>query len=70
MTLPTLPAPSFDDRRGLYSERLGVAVPRGLPDLVRQAAALENVSVAEFLRRAIAARISMFQYADTLKEDV
>ena len=69
MTLPTLPAPTFDDGRGLYSEKLGVAVPRGLPDLVRQAAAREGVNVAEFLRRAIAARVSMFQYATTLEEE-
>ena len=70
MTLPTLPAPTFDDGRGLYPERITASVPRGLPDLVRQTAAAEGVSAAEFVRRAIAARIGMFQYAATLPEDV
>lgn len=68
MNLPALPAPTFDDGRGLYPERIAASVPRGLPTLVREAAAREGVSVAEFVRRAIAARISMFQYAETLKE--
>ena len=64
-----LPTPTFDDGRGLYPERLSVGVPRGLTDLVRAAAASEGVSAAEFVRRAIAARIGMFKYAATLEED-
>ena len=69
MNLPALPAPTFSDRRGLYPARLAVAVPRGLNALVREAAAKEGVSINEFVRRAVAARISMFQYAETLGEN-
>lgn len=54
-----LPAPSFNDGRGLYPERLSVTVPRGLPAVVKQAAEAEGVSVAEFVRRAVAHRVSM-----------
>ena len=63
MTLPTLPAPTFDDGRGLYPERITASVPRGLPDLVREAAEIEGVSANEFVRRALAVRIIMFQGA-------
>lgn len=68
MSLPELPAPSFTDGRGLYPERLGASVPRGLTDLVKAAASAEGVATSEFIRRAIAARVSMFQYAATLNE--
>lgn len=68
MSLPVLPAPSFTDGRGLYPERLSASVPRGLTDLVKAAASAEGVATSEFIRRAIAARVSMFQYAATLNE--
>ncbi|MCK2056921.1 ribbon-helix-helix protein, CopG family [Methylobacterium sp. 37f] len=68
MSLPELPAPSFTDGRGLYPERLSASVPRGLTDLVKAAASAEGVATSEFIRRAIAARVSMFQYAATLNE--
>ena len=68
MSLPELPAPSFTDGRGLYPERLSASVPRGLNDLIKRASELEGVPCSEFIRRAIAARISMFQYAATLNE--
>ncbi|SOR30292.1 protein of unknown function [Methylorubrum extorquens] len=55
----SLPAPSFNDGRGLYPERLSVTVPRGFPAVVKQAAEAEKVSVAEFVRRAVAHRVSM-----------
>lgn len=48
-----LPAPPFEDGRGLYPERLSAAVPRGFNDLVREAADAERVTVAEFMRRAL-----------------
>lgn len=53
-----LPAPCFDDGRGLYPERLSAAVPRGLSTLVKQAAQAEGVSINEFVRRAVAYRIT------------
>ncbi|KQP80648.1 ribbon-helix-helix protein, CopG family [Methylobacterium sp. Leaf117] len=68
MSLLELPAPSFTDGRGLYPERLSASVPRGLTDLVKAAASAEGVATSEFIRRAIAARVSMFQYAATLNE--
>ena len=52
-------SPAFLDGRGLYPERLAVAVPRGLNHLLREAARVEGVSVAEFVRRAVAHRVSM-----------
>lgn len=63
MSLPELPAPRFTDGRGLYPERLSAGVPRGLNELIKRASELEGVPRSEFIRRAIAARISMFQYA-------
>ena len=58
MTLPPLPAPTFDDGRGLYPERLSIAVPRGLGTLVRIASEGEGISINEFVRRAVAYRIA------------
>jgi len=63
MSLPELPAPSFADGRGLYPERLSASVPRGLNELIKRASELEGVPRSEFIRRAVAARISMFQCA-------
>ena len=68
MSLPELPAPTFQDGRGLYPETLRADVPRGLSALIRRAAALEGTSKNEFIRRAISARISMFDYVATLNE--
>ena len=58
MKLPELPAPTFDDGRGLYPERLFAQVPRGLGDLVKAAAAAEGISKGEYVRRAVAVRLS------------
>lgn len=52
-----LPAPPFEDGRGLYPERLSAVVPRGFSDLVRGAAGLEGVTIAEFVRRALLHRL-------------
>lgn len=59
-----LPAPPFEDGRGLYSERLSAAVPRGFNALVREAAAVEGVTVAEFVRRALAHRLDQMSKAE------
>ena len=59
MSLPELPAPNFTDGRGLYPERLSASLPRGLSELIKRASELEGVPRSEFIRRAIAARISM-----------
>lgn len=60
-----LPPPPFDDGRGLYPERLAASVPRGLNDLVRAAAEAEGVTVAEFVRRALAHRLDQISKAET-----
>lgn len=53
-----LPAPNFTDGRGLYPERLAVSVPRGLTETAKRSAVAEGVTLAEFVRRAVAARIA------------
>lgn len=60
-----LPAPPFEDGRGLYPERLSAAVPRGFNDLVREAADAERVTVAEFVRRALLHRLDQMSKAET-----
>ncbi|WP_144766552.1 hypothetical protein [Methylobacterium dankookense] len=67
MKLVELQAPNFADGRGLYHERLAVGVPRGLTEAAQQSARSEGVSLAEFVRRAVAVRISVFQNAATLE---
>lgn len=56
-----LPAPNFTDGRGLYPERLAVSVPRGLTEAAKRAAVTEGVTLAEFVRRAVAGRLSAAQ---------
>ena len=47
----------FDDNRGRYPEDLKIRAPRGSRALIREVAEREGVSVGEFIRRAIGARI-------------
>jgi hypothetical protein len=47
----------FDDNRGRYPEDLKIRAPRGSRALIRRMAEQEGVSVGEFIRRAIGARI-------------
>ncbi len=62
-----LPQPAFNDGRGLYPETVSAGVPIGLRALLRDAARKEGVPVAEFIRRALTARIEMFRYAETVE---
>lgn len=61
-----LPPPPFDDGRGLYPERLAAAVPRGFNDLVREAAGIEGVTIAEFVRRALLHRLDQMSKTENL----
>jgi hypothetical protein len=49
--------PTFDDGRGKYPEDLKIRAPRGSRARIREVAEREGVSVGEFIRRAIGARI-------------
>jgi uncharacterized protein (DUF1778 family) len=47
----------FDDNRGQYPEDLKIRTHRGSRALIRKVAEQEGVSIGEFVRRAISARI-------------
>ena len=49
--------PSFDDGRGRYPDRIAAAAPRGFRDQVKRAAQAERITMGEFVRRAICARV-------------
>lgn len=51
-------AAPFDDGRGRYPDKLTTSIPRGLWEALRQAADREHVSLSEFVRAAIQARLS------------
>ena len=48
----------FDDGRGQYPARVSANVPRSLRARLIEAAERENISVTEYVRRALAASIS------------
>lgn len=48
----------LDDGRGVYSEIIPVRAPRGTKERVKAAAAEQGLSIAEYLRRAVNARLS------------
>jgi hypothetical protein len=50
--------PSFDDGRGHYPDRIAAAAPRGFRDQVKRAAQAERITMGEFVRRAICARLT------------
>ena len=52
-----MPDTSFDDGRGRLPDALKIRTPRGFRDQIRQAAAAENLALAEFVRRAVVQRI-------------
>lgn len=62
-----LPQPAFNDGRGRYPETVSAGVPIGLRAMLRDAARKEGVPVAEFVRRALTARVQMFRYAETVE---
>ena len=47
----------FDDNRGRFPEDLKIRAPRGSRALLREVAGQEGVTVGEFVRRAISARV-------------
>jgi hypothetical protein len=51
-------ASMFEERQSKFPEPLKIQTPIGTRALVKQAAATENVSAGEFVRRAIAERIA------------
>lgn len=51
-------AAPFDDGRGRYPDKLTTSIPRGLRQALRRAAEREHVSLSEFVRSAIEARLS------------
>jgi hypothetical protein len=50
--------PSFDDGRGRYPDRIAAAAPRGFRAEVKRAAQAERITMSEFVRRAICARLT------------
>jgi hypothetical protein len=50
--------PSFDDGRGRYPDRIAAAAPSGFRDQVKRAAQAERITMGEFVRRAICARLT------------
>ena len=51
-------ASTFDDGRGRYPDAIRARVPRGLRSKIRHAAAAENVTLGEFVRRALFDRVA------------
>lgn len=49
--------PSFDDGRGRYPDRIAAAAPRGFRKQVKRAAEVEQITMGEFVRRAISERV-------------
>jgi hypothetical protein len=43
----------FDDGRGRYPDKISVNTPRGLRHVARKAAAAQDLSLGEFVRRAL-----------------
>jgi hypothetical protein len=54
----------FGDGRGRFPDKICINAPRGFRDLARQAAALEGVSLAEFVRRRLYEAVSDRTAAD------
>jgi hypothetical protein len=51
--------PVLDDGRGKYPEPVNILAPRGTREMLRQSAAVEKISVGEFVRRAIGEALSV-----------
>ena len=59
-----------DDGRGIYVEFIQTRAPRGTAERVKEAAERERVSVAEFMRRAIAERLEVISgHADEVRDE-
>ena len=57
--------PTFDHGRGRYPDRIAAAAPRGFRDQVKRAAEAECITMGEFVRRAVADRISALGCPDS-----
>ena len=56
--------PSFDDGRGRFPDRIAAAAPRGFRAEVKRAAQAERITMGEFVRRAICARLTTIAVPD------